>query len=203
MLGSIQVAALAPLLLQRGFGLRPEQVSAGLAVATAVQMAAFAPAGAAARRLGAPWVLRGGALLRAAGILLLLLALTVGAGWPAAGVAALASYGLVTVAWAPLSVASTSAISDAVPAPDAGAALGVAAAIADAARVVGSLASGLLVELLGYPGLLACSAGLVLLAALAPPWGPGPVGQRGPRRPGARPGDEERATPAGARPARG
>ncbi len=158
LVGSVPVGAFIPLALQHAAGLPAGRVSAGLALVTALGVAVYRPAGRASHHFGAGRVLRAAGVLRGGSVLALAAALH----WHAPGTLALLGYAGFAATWPALSVALTARVSALAGTTRAATALGLAGAVGNGARVLGSA----LVGSTGYPGLFALGAGLVLLATL-------------------------------------
>ncbi|HEY3357998.1 MAG TPA: MFS transporter [Polyangia bacterium] len=160
--GSSALYALYPVLMRDTFAVSPALAAGGFAVATGLGLGLYARAGRLAARCGAVRVLRLGAGLRAAGVVAILVAAAVHP--RGGGLAALASFGVVVLAYSPVSVAGTTLAAALAPGPR-GAGLGVFNAVIAVACVVGGVAGGWVAARLGYVALLALAAA-ALTAAL-------------------------------------
>lgn len=156
-----------PVLMQRLYGLSPSRSSAGYAVAAALGLALYAPAGAWSVSRGPLRVLRDALGLRIAAFLALAAlaaAALAGRGW-----LALACMVLVVLAWSLLSVSSTAIVAS-LSHGNEGEGMGLFNAVTALSGVVGAVLGGWAAGLWGYGaipvvGLVGVAAGLLLVAA--------------------------------------
>ncbi len=156
-----------PVLMQRLYGLSPSRSSAGYAVAAALGLALYAPAGAWSARRGPLAVLRDALGLRIAAFLALgalAISAPAGRGW-----LALACTVLVVLAWSLLSVSSTAIVASLSPGNE-GEGMGLFNAVTALSGVIGAALGGWAAGLWGdgavpVVGLAGVAGGLLLMAA--------------------------------------
>jgi len=157
--GTAVIFSLYPVLMQSLFKVSPDISSSVFALAAALGLALYSPAGSWSERFGAQRVLLVGFFIRLAAILSILILgiLQVpGLGW-----AALAGFCLVVLAWSLLSVSSTTLAASLSPAGE-GIGLGFFNAASALAGVLGSLIGGWFAGRLGVVAALALAAGGIL-----------------------------------------
>jgi DHA1 family tetracycline resistance protein-like MFS transporter len=163
--GTTGFFSLYPVLMGGAYGIPPEISAPAFAVAAALGLGLYAPAGRWSERFGALRILQAGLLVRGlafTGLVLLCVLPTGGTSVPA-----LAAFLFVVLAWSLLSVASTAATAQLAPTGE-GEALGLYNATTAVAGVLGSFLGGWLASRWGYVtipamGIAGVALGIVLL----------------------------------------
>ncbi len=145
--GSATLFSLYPLVMANTFNINPGISSAGFAVAAALGLVLYTPAGVWSERMGAGRVITIGLAIRLAAFVALIgLGLS---GFAARGWLALACFAAIVLAWSLLSVSSTALTASLSPAGQ-GEALGLYNAVTALAGVVGAGLGGWIAGALGY-----------------------------------------------------
>ncbi len=164
--GSTAFFSLYPVLMQRVYAASPSVSSVAFALAAALGLGLYSPAGRWSERLGPARVLRSGLALRTlafAALAALAFATVAGRGW-----GALAGFVLVVLAWSLLTVSGTSLAALLSPVGE-GAGLGIYSATSSLAGVTGALLGGAIAGGWGYravPITSAVALGLGLLVVI-------------------------------------
>ncbi len=161
--GAAGIFSLYPVLYQHLFNVSPALSSAGFAVAAAAGLFLYAPAGRLSDRAGAVRVLNASVLIRIVAFLCLWFLTFTTARY--AGAASLIVFGVIVLAWSPLSV-SSAAFTAAASTLGEGEAMGLYNTASSAASIIGSLAGGMIAEAAGYRAVPLLAAGLLGIGLL-------------------------------------
>ncbi len=164
--GAAGIFSLFPVLYKHLYNVSPALSSAGFAVAAAAGLFLYAPSGRLSDRIGAIKVLTVSVLVRIVAFLCLWLLTFTAARYP--GTASLILFGIIVLAWSPLSVSSTAFTASASTIGE-GEAMGLYNTAGSAASIIGSLAGGMIAATAGYrsvPLLAACLLAIGLLINL-------------------------------------
>ncbi|MCL5879136.1 MAG: MFS transporter [Deltaproteobacteria bacterium] len=156
--GATGIFSLYPVLYQSLFKVSPVLSSAGFAVAAAAGLFLYAPSGRLSDRIGTLSVLNASVLIR----ILAFLCLWILTFFPAhsTGAASLLVFGVIVLAWSPISVSSV-AFTAASSSLGEGEAMGLYNAASGAAAIAGSLAGGGIAAAAGYRTVPLLAAGLL------------------------------------------
>jgi MFS family permease len=162
--GAAATFAVYPVLMNRAFGLGPGAASLGFALAAAVGLALYTPAGRWSELRGARSVQAAGLAMRVIAFGALM-ALGLGGG-SHGGPAALLGFGVVVLAWSLISVSGTTMVARLAPGAE-GQAMGVFSAATALAGVLGAGAGGWIAQVWGYAivpalGAAGAAAGLAI-----------------------------------------
>ncbi len=161
--GAAGIFSLYPVLYKELFHISPTVSSIGFAAAAAVGLFLYAPAGTWSDRIGAVKILKASLLIRIAAFLCLWL-LTFMPG-SSAGTLSLLLFGVIVLAWSPISVSSV-AFTASVSSVGEGEAMGLYNTASSAAAIIGSLAGGMIAAAAGYRSVPLLAAGLLGIGLL-------------------------------------
>lgn len=145
--GAAGIFSLYPVLYKALFNISPAVSSVGFAIAAAVGLFLYTPSGRLSDRIGAARVLNIAILIRVLAFLCLWLLTFTAAGHT--GMASLLLFGVIVMAWSPLSVSSVAFTASASSIGE-GEAMGLYNATSSAAAIIGSLAGGGIAFFAGY-----------------------------------------------------
>lgn len=156
--GAASLFTLYPVLYKDLFHINPALSSVGFAVAAAAGLFLYAPSGRLSDRIGALKVLDISVLTRIAALLCLWLLTFTAAS--STGPASLLIFGIIVLAWSPLSVSSV-AFTASVSTVGEGEAMGLYNTASSAAAIIGSLAGGMIAAAEGYRAVPLLAAALL------------------------------------------